>query len=377
MSRFAWAQPNNRAIEQVTDIGLAFSAAQSDLTSYSDQSIPAVFRAVQFIADSAASLPMEQYNGRVLTAAQPILTAPNPAEIYHDSLSKIMLSLLWRGNAYLWIRTRDGAGNPTTAYVLNPDEVTVEWDRSKLFPLYSWRDTGMVVDSEILHISINKGPGQLLGVGPIEAARNTLSGVKAENNMARELFENNASPSGLLKVPWKVTGTEANEIQEVWETKHQGRKRPGVVSGGIEWEQLTINPVDAQFIEQRNFSVQEIGRMFGLSGFFLLVSSGDSMTYSTTESLFRMFLTTTLRPTFLERIEQSFSRLLPTNNTARFNVDEVLRADLEARYRAYQLGISAGVLTKNEARALEGLEALTGGDAIEINTSQNIGAINE
>ena len=117
--------------------------------------------------------------------------------------------------------------------------------------------------------------------------------------------------------------------------------------------------------------------MFGLSGFFLLVSSGDSMTYSTTESLFRMFLTTTLRPTFLERIEQSFSRLLPTNNTARFNVDEVLRADLEARYRAYQLGISAGVLTKNEARALEGLEALTGGDAIEINTSQNIGAINE
>jgi HK97 family phage portal protein len=379
MSRYQWAPPEQRALEQINDIGLAFAEAQSDLTGVNDQAIPAVYRSVQFIADSAASLPMEEYNGQVLTTASPIITAPNPAEIYHDSLSKIVMSLLMRGNAYLWIRSRDAVGNPTTAYVLNPDEVTVAWDRSKLFPVYSWRDTNMAPDKELLHISINKWPGELKGMGPIEASRSTLAGVKAENNMARELFEDNASPSGLLKVPWKVDGSEANEIQTAWETKHKGRKRPGVVSGGIEWEQLTINPVDAQFIEQRNFSVQEIGRMFGLHGSFLLVSSGDSMTYSTTESLFRMFIATTLRPTYLERIEQSFSRLLPTGHTARFNVDEVLRADLEARYRAYQLGIASGVLTKNEARALEGLEAQVGGDEIAAAPAptENIGVTNE
>ncbi|HLU52342.1 MAG TPA: hypothetical protein VK011_01995, partial [Acidimicrobiia bacterium] len=44
--------------------------------------------------------------------------------------------------------------------------------------------------------------------------------------------------------------------------------------------------------------------------------------------------------------------------------DEILRADIEARYRAHQIGITAGFKTINEARKEEGLTAVAGGDQI-------------
>ena len=72
----------------------------------------------------------------------------------------------------------------------------------------------------------------------------------------------------------------------------------------------------------------------------------------------------TLRPTYLERIEQAFTRLLVRGKAARFSISELLRADIKARYEAYQIGLTAGFLTKNEVRRDEGLPPIAGGDEI-------------
>lgn len=52
---------------------------------------------------------------------------------------------------------------------------------------------------------------------------------------------------------------------------------------------------------------------------------------------------------------------------ARFNVDAILRADLKTRYEAYRVGINAGFLKANEARAKENLPPETGGDTLLVN----------
>jgi HK97 family phage portal protein len=38
--------------------------------------------------------------------------------------------------------------------------------------------------------------------------------------------------------------------------------RPMLLDGGLKWEQLTIDPVDAQLLESRKFSGEEICRIF-------------------------------------------------------------------------------------------------------------------
>ena len=357
---------DHRQLEQVTDIGVAFDDAVDRLSGATPQAIPAVYRATQMIADVIGSLHMEEYYGQVNTGQiPPLLANPDPEYTYHDTLSYIGDCLVKRGNAYLMPMGRDPIGNPTSVHVLDPDEVTVALDHRRMYPVYSWRGRTLVRNEEIFHIRLNRMIGGIMGAGPIEAARLMLQGVAAEQELQRQLASDDATPRGVLKVEKQISQDEAEKLKDQWVQNHgSGRKRPAVLGGGTTFEPLAFKPVDMEWIESRRFSVQEIARLFGLHGFFLLVDSGSSLTYSTTESLFRLWLTMTLRPTYLERIEQVFSRMLPTGRVARFNVDEILRADIEARYRAHQIGITAGFKTINEARKEEGLTAVAGGDQI-------------
>lgn len=358
-----WAAPTEtRELAQVTDIGVAFSSAMAAATRGDDTAIPAVYRGFQFLSDTVAGLHLEEYERGQLSSVTPrILEQPNPAETYHDTINAVMNSLLFRGNAYLIPRTRDDVGFPTSCIVANPDEVSAEWDRNKIYPVYKWREQPMSAPDEIIPIPLNRWPGRVDGISPVTACRLMLEGAHSEQTLATQLMVEDSTPPGTINLPEKLSLTEAKKILDVWEETHKARKRPAVLGGGASYTSIAFSPVDAQFLESREFSVQQIGRMLGLHGLFLLVSSGDSLTYSTTEGIMRLVLTTTVAPTYLERIEQAFSRMLPTGRMARFNTDQLLRADLTARYQAYQVAVQAGFLTIADVRNLEGLPPLPAG----------------
>jgi hypothetical protein len=96
--------------------------------------------------------------------------------------------------------------------------------------------------------------------------------------------------------------------------------------------------------------------MFGIPGALLEYSrQGSSLTYANIESLFDQLLKGCLIPNYLEPIEQAISDLLPRNWTAKFNVDNITRADIATRFDVYASGTASGVLSIEEARAMEGL----------------------
>lgn len=51
--------------------------------------------------------------------------------------------------------------------------------------------------------------------------------------------------------------------------------------------------------------------------------------------------------------------LLPRGQSARFNLNAVLRPDTKTRYEAHALAIQTGFLTIDEVRDIEGLPPLT------------------
>jgi phage portal protein BeeE len=82
------------------------------------------------------------------------------------------------------------------------------------------------------------------------------------------------------------------------------------------------------------------------------------------------FYKLTLRP-ILEKIEVSIlTNLLTASERNRieveFDFDSLLRADSKSRFDSYRIGITAGVMTPNEARAAEHLSAKPGGDDLLI-----------
>lgn len=358
----------------ITDLGLAVDDRIRHHT-YGDTTtgIAALYRGATFLANRVAGLHMDQLQGKTVTPDLPLLLAqPETGIPYRQTIMKIVYSLIIDGNAYLWVRDKHD-GEVLSIYVLNPFEVTVQGDARNLYPEYRWTGISgrpMVHGREIFHIPFNLFPGEWKGVGPVEACRRVLEGINAEQELARNLMVNDGTPGGTLQVDKAdLTNDEAKAILNLWFTsdgESTFRGGPKVMNKSTTYTPMTFKPLDLQFIEQRKFSVQEVARLLGIDPFFVGEQSGGSMTYSTTESLLRLALTQTIGPDYLEPIEQTFSAMLPQGRTARFDVDEILRADMEARYRAGVMGVRNGLITVNEWREGEGLSPVAGGNELTV-----------
>lgn len=90
-----------------------------------------------------------------------------------------------------------------------------------------------------------------------------------------------------------------------------------------------------------------------------------SVAYASREQDAIQFVTFTLLP-YITAIEAHLSRLLPRGVFVKFNVEGLLRASLADRANAYSVLTQAGVMTDNEARALENLPPKDGGDSIRV-----------
>src|SRR5690606_9249295 len=131
---------------------------------------------------------------------------------------------------------------------------------------------------------------------------------------------------------------------------------------------LGINPKDAQLLESRAFSVEEICRWFRVPPWMVAHTDKGSNWGTGLEQQMIGFLTFTLRP-WLKRIEQSIAKdlLAPAERLRfypKFTVEGLLRADSSARAAFYSVMVNNGILTRDEVRELEDREPMGGNAAV-------------
>ena len=96
------------------------------ITQSTTLSIPAAYRCVQIISDTAASLPLHSYRGKMqLNRTPDVLKHPDPADTRMSTLAAVFTSLLIDGNAYLLVGNRDSLGHPRSFVVLAPGAVSL------------------------------------------------------------------------------------------------------------------------------------------------------------------------------------------------------------------------------------------------------------
>lgn len=173
---------------------------------------------------------------------------------------------------------------------------------------------------------------------------------------AIEFFSDGAVPSGILSTDQHLNADQAEALRTRFIETNQ-KNTPAVLSNGLEYQQLKLSPKDLQWLESRQFSIQDIARLFGVPATFLLANSGDSQTYANLETVNRAFVNFTLMGYF-GVIEDALSALLPIDSVAKFDLDNFLRGDTASRYAAYESALRAGWLTRNEIRQFEGLSEL-------------------
>jgi HK97 family phage portal protein len=329
-----------------------------------------VYACVRVLADSAASLPLIAYRrtaqGRVRAGgrAQELIDRPAPATTTAGFLGQLMAHLNLWGNAFIG-KFRDRDGRVAQLGLLDPDAVTVEIENGEpRYTLYRQDGVSNHGTDDILHVRAALSQDGVLGLSPIRQAGAVLTLSRELTQHATDTMRRGARLSGVLTTPADVTIDPDNleairtEISTSW-TGVENSGAIALVTGGLQFQPLSMPLQDAQFIEQRNLSTQEIARIFRVMPWMIGAPSGDSMTYSNTTEQARAFAMFSLKP-WLAVIEQALTAdrdLMPTTVYAEFLLDDLLRADSKTRAEVYSLALDPqkGWLTRNEVRKLENL----------------------
>ena len=170
------------------------------------------------------------------------------------------------------------------------------------------------------------------------------------------------------KVLSKEQRTDARELIEGRLSGAVNAGKPAILEADMEVGTIGINPKDAQLLESRSFSVEEICRWFGVPPHMVGHSEKSTSWGTGIEQQVLGFLTFTLMA-WMRRIEQAISKdlLSPADRLRfypKFNVEGLLRADSAGRAAFYGAMVDKGIYTRDEVREKEDLPPMGGNAAV-------------
>jgi HK97 family phage portal protein len=357
-------------------------ADYQDNYSTSDSAVlglAAAWACVNLLAGTIASLPLMVYrtigNKRDLAADHPLYRvlhdSPNADQTSLDYWEFISACLELKGNGFSEIERRNDGSVIALDVPIAPDFVQVRRLESGALE-YRVTTNGRqrtVPQDRMLHIR-GFGGSPLGGLSTLAFGRAAFASALAVERAASQTFRQGARSVGAFMSDKDLKAEQMRDAREAvteryLEAVSQGR--PLVLNGGFTWHALSINPDDAQMLESRNFSVEEVCRFFGVPPHMVGHTQNSTSWGTGLEQQTLGFQKFTLRRR-LKRIEQALEKQLLTAKdraaglTIEFNLEGLLRADSNARALFYARMTQIGVMTINEVRALENLPPVEGGD---------------
>lgn len=332
---------------------------------------------ISVISQNLAAMPMNLYQrsakgGRNRAMSHPLHSVLH--DRFNDQMTAfegrefLLVSLLTNGNAYARIDT-NARGQVVALRPLHPSLVAVErLETGRLRYRVSDRHgrSNIHLQEEILHLRYRLGPDGVMGVSPIQLARETFSLALTQQDQAARQASRAFRAEGALVFPQKINSdSKADALQKMRDRVEGQAETSGilVLDGGLDWKSLSISAKDAEFLDSRKLSNMDVARTFSVPP--TVVGITDNATYSNVDGESRALVVRCLAP-MARRIEQAMNAaLLTAEGRKRFFVEHdlagLMRGDIKARYEAYRIGREWGWLSPNEIRAWENLSEIQGG----------------
>lgn len=289
----------------------------------------------------------------------------NPLQTSFEAREFFIRSLDTAGNAYARIE-RDGAGQVVALYPLEPSRVQPErLESGRLRYRYSdYRGSAVLLQEETLHIRASSEDG-LCGRSPIAIARDALGLGLELNNALKKEARNGFKTGGYIIQPAE-TNTRAKRAKrdDMAEQEKEHPGMPKVLDPGAKYVQVTLSNADAELLESRKLSNEDVARIFGVPPASVGIST--SVSYGSAVQASQDLVTNALAP-LASRIEQAMQRCLLSTEARKTLVVEhdlsgLLRGDATARWTAYKTGREIGALSPEEIRRFENLGPKAQGD---------------
>ena len=353
-----------------------------------------VFACTRILSEDLAKIPLYLYQhipgggkSREIShsAYQLLSISPNPL-MTAFTLREMMTfhTTLW-GNGYCEIEW-NGAGQPVGLWPLRPDRMRIQvvtappsTQVTAIPPirLRYWYTVDNRIGEiplemeQVLHVRGLSFDG-IKGMSVVGMMRESIGLGMATEEFGARWFGNGSTPGGVLQHKGRLTPEAHARLKGSWEEAHRGlgnANRVAILEDGVTWQQVGIPPEDAQFLQTRQFQLEEVARGFRMPLNKLQV--GQRVMKGTIEQEAIEYATDTLLP-WCVRLEEEYARslLLPRERQKFFFkhfLDGLKRGDSLSRSQANAVGRQNGWLTTNDIRDSEDMNPIPtedGGDEL-------------
>jgi HK97 family phage portal protein len=348
------------------------TASGQIVTSDTATGLPAIGRAIRLVGGlvGAATLTVFQGRGgdRRELETHPLVSLfanPYAGTSDYDWRYDIAVSLEVTENAFIR-KIKTNRGKVVALQVLPPKWVNARVDRDgdKVFELQTPQGRQMIPDGEMLHIRGQTVDGGPFGVSRLLQHRDPVGAQLAAQQFEGAYFRNHARPDVAFVFPANVNVEQGRQFEAEIRAKYGGPEnagKPYVIGGGAQIETIALNLRDAQFIEAKNFSVEDIGRIMDVEPILI----GGAQFESNDVQAVDRFLAFQIPPR-LARIASGLHAdpdLFPQKPDPYpdFKADPLMFASPLTRAAVQHRQIQAGTLLPDEARADNGRPPLPDG----------------
>jgi HK97 family phage portal protein len=353
------------------------------VNDHTAMTLSTVFACVRLISQTIATLPFRVYKmtdtGRAVVRDHPvdrlINRTPNTNTTAALFWQSVVSAMLLRGGAYIELRSIGPLVR--SMFFLAPNRLSIQDYQGEKRYFYNEKDGSQreIPASRIMYIPGFSLDGET-GISAIQYGAAIFGNAMAASTAANSSFERGLMPTVYLKNPGVVKESQRTQFRESMERIMGAAQagRPVVLEADQDMGTIGINAKDAQLLESRQFSVEEIARWFGVPPHMIGHTSGSTSWGSGLEQQVLGFLTFTLSPLMVNISQTCNNYLIPLTDRETHYAEHVtqglLRADSAGRAALFSQMVNNGIMTRDEVRDVENLPRRGGNaDVLTVQTA--------
>ena len=332
-----------------------------------------VFACVSRIASAVAETKWRVYskNGIELTelTEHPILDIIDFVNPFHTGLemfeqTQTFIDLV--GEVF-WLVLKDAANKPAEIWVVNPTKMKVVPDREMYIKGYVYKNGNEEIPlnvEDVVHIKLPNPTNPFRGQSPLSSVNSDVEAEKYSSQYNRAFFQNSAEPNGVIQFDGTLTDSQYERLRLQWNKQYQGTSnshKVAILEGGASFQANTLTQRDMQFKDLRIMNRDVIMGVYGLPKHILGIA--EDVNRANAEASEYTFARWVLKPR-LERIKAKLNeQFIPMyGKNIVIDYDTPIPADIDRNLTIADQGFKSGYVSRNEARAKVGLQAIDGGD---------------
>ena len=347
--------------ETLEDILLSGGVGNKPITKQQALNIPAFSACVNVISDAIASLPIYLYkeDGKKL---EKILDDPR-IDLLNDETGDtldsfqfkkaIITDFLLSGGGYAFINRQ--RNNVKSLHYVEANQISIQTNNDPIFKDYRVLVNGSYYEGyQFIKLTRNTVDG-FTGKGIIAENNKLLSVVY--NSLVYEdlLLKTGGNKKGFLKSTGRLSTEAIRELKAAWRKLYSNNTENVVVlNNGLDFQEASSSSVELQLNENKKTNADEICKIFLTPPAILDGTASEDVTTN--------WIKTCIVPKLLA-LQTALNKdlLLPSEKGSfyfAFDTKELLKGDIEKRFKAYEIGAKNGILQIDEIRYMEDLDPL-------------------